>query len=262
MIALAIIGLVGTLATSGVFGGGSEASDTSQAPSGQNSGSCINSGSVGGDMTCQTETKPGPADLKATLDVRNGASKAPAGEYTSDSQTMININLRNDGQTGLSIDRTRLVVEDVADIEPCEPSGGEEIRTWPQGVAVPAEVSAGTVLNDERSAAFRIDADDAGRIGMKVTVDQEFERAALRKLLRARVELRLVSDGTWHGVGSALVSVPGTRVNEFTRDEWHPETGTADDVAYGECLSRNRELLARLADGPGVEMGAELQTAL
>ncbi|MDO9442607.1 MAG: hypothetical protein Q7T73_17100, partial [Beijerinckiaceae bacterium] len=69
MIAAALIGLVGTLATTGVFGGGSDSSEANKAPTGENTGNCINSGSVGGDMTCQSDSSApaSPSTLKATF---------------------------------------------------------------------------------------------------------------------------------------------------------------------------------------------------
>ena len=220
-----------------------------------------------GTISCSDEAPKTPAKLSATLDVRNGATQAEQRSgsglsYIDETQPIINVTVRNDGGTGVAIDKTRVVVEYVADIEPCQPSGGERIETWTQGITLPADLAAGQAFNSADSSAYSIESDDAGRFGLKLRPDEGWDAALARKLVRLRVELRTVSDGQWWQAGKAALSLPGTRQNEFVRiagESMYPvDGGSPESRDFGECLERNRSLLDESASTAGTALSDEL----
>lgn len=249
-----ILGVAASLIAAGIwwlfFGQGSPSD--SQIASVRDGGCNVVNSVNNGSLTCNNTPPKTPPQLSATIRVRNGATRATGDplQYTPETQPVIYVTVRNDGDAGVAVDNRRLVVEYVADLDGCEPSGGAEIESWPDGFSFPPDIAAGDKVEGSSSSAYEIRGDDSGRFALSV---RPINWGALRKLVRLRVELRTVSDGQWWDAGSAVLSLPGAREDEFIRTAHsvYPEDdGSAGSQALGDCLSGNRDKL-RIALGSG-----------
>lgn len=224
----------------------------------------------GDDEPSSTERPRMPADLRATLDVRNGPTHAEPDErgrdrYTNDTQPTIFINLRNDGDTGTVIDRVELEVRSHTVLRVCEARGGETVEPWLTGVAVGAELEAGDRLTTDKPVAYAVAADDAGRFSIALKPDEvlaNFPSHAFRFALK----LRELSSKRWLVAGETVVLLPGVAPKDFDGTGTLYETRGDQMIDVGrECATENRDALRKLARGavvsPDVRDAADASAA-
>ncbi|MCA1707382.1 MAG: hypothetical protein LC808_30590, partial [Actinobacteria bacterium] len=165
-------------------------------------------GTGGSDLSTGATTPAHPAKLRVSLELRNFATHAEqdaTGElrYTEATQPRVFINLRNDGGTGTAVDRVELIADGQSELHYCDPRGGEAIASWTTGVLIPRSPEQGAMLTTDDPVAYNIDADDAGRIELRLRPSNELlDDFKTQHLFRFRVRIRQVSNARWLEAGA------------------------------------------------------------
>jgi hypothetical protein len=216
-----------------------------------------------GDQTPEASGKATTAALHATLEVRNGPTRAEPGasgllRYTKDTQPTIYVVLRNDGRTGTAIDRIKLDVVNDVGIRFCDPRGGEPIEPWPTGVRLPADLAKGMTLTTDRPVAYNLPADDAGRFAVTLKPDEALLTNGTQHAYRFALAVREVSTRKWTDAGSAVVLLPQVWPPDFDGTGGPLYEGTSDRDVYAPCVAANLQALRRMA-ATGAELSPSLQ---